>query len=74
MKTRLYSAHACPFCGTLTVRILQSYELNAIRAGGELAEGVAAYQCASAHIFFVTMEKREAGSEGLRSMGKAAGS
>lgn len=71
----MYSTHTCPFCGTMTTRILDRYELKAITNANEPQDGVAAYQCGNAHVFFVAMEKREPASENLpRSMHKAAGS
>lgn len=65
--------HACPFCQTMSVRILDHYELNAI-AAEEFAGDVAAYQCKNAHVFFVSLQRREPIPDKPRSMTKAAGS
>lgn len=75
---------ACPFCGTLTVRVLRSFELDAAVAAEQAsakAESpwggkVAAYQCGNAHVFFVSAEvaeRPEPLAESARGMGKAAG-
>ena len=75
---------ACPFCGTLTVRILRSFELDAavaaeqasVKAEHPWGGKVAAYQCGNAHVFFVSTEaadRLDSLADGARGMGKAAG-
>ena len=74
MRSKAYSGHACPFCGTATTRILNRYELSAITGANDAADGLAAFQCGDAHVFFVALKKREPASEKPRSLGHAAGS
>jgi len=69
----MYTPHACPFCGTLTVRVLDRYELNAFTAPEQVNNDVAAFRCQNAHVFFVSLAKFEPKPDPSRGMSKAAG-
>lgn len=69
----MHTAHACPFCGTMTVRVLDRYELNAYTAPEQASNDVAAFRCQNAHVFFVSLAKFDPQPDQSRSMSKAAG-
>jgi hypothetical protein len=73
MEVNVNTTHACPFCGSVTARILDKYELNAITASQDASGDVTAYQCMNAHVFFVSMAWRGPVPDNVRTMKRAAG-